>query len=683
MHKKTLVTVALPYANNDLHLGHMLEYTQVDIWVRYLRLIGKDVAFIGGADAHGTPIMLRSRLLGITPQELVNNFHGVYVDLFKSYAISFDNFSSTEVPTHYENVQQAYELLEKNGCIVEREIEQFYDTVENMFLPDRYIKGECPKCHAPDQYGDNCEVCSSIYNPTDLVKPYSVLSRTTPELRKSSHKFLNLPKFEAALQDWLQQGNLQPEVANKMKEWFTQGLQEWDISRDAPYFGIPIPNEKDKYFYVWLDAPIGYLSFFKEYCLEHKLDYDHLVSANNDDMEMYHFIGKDILYFHSLFWPAVLMGMNYKLPTNIFAHGYVTVNGVKMSKSRGTFIKAKTWLKHVNPDALRYYFAAKLNPTIADVDLNLEDFVTRINADIVNKYVNIAARCASFLQKQFNNRLAIDLDAPLEYQEFTTKFESINEAFATLNFSKAIREISFLADEANRYFTDRAPWVIAKDPSRTKELHRVCTQTIAYFRAIMTLLKPVVPQIVAKAEEFLGETLTWNSLNELPFGRQINNFTPIFSRLENEAIEKMVEESREEAAAEKALNDKLQQEYDAKHNSQAAKVEQTDYISFDDFAKVDLRLGVVLACNEVKGADKLLQFTVDLGNGDVRNIFSGIRAYYKDPEQLVGTNVVVVANLAPRKMRFGVSEGMILSAETAEGLSVITTNGKKTPGKVA
>lgn len=681
MTQKTFVTVALPYANNDLHLGHMLEYTQVDIWVRYLRLIGKDVAFIGGDDAHGTPIMIRSRLLGIEPTALVKSFHDIYVDIFKAYGVSFDNFSSTETPIHHENVQHIYRLLKENDCFIDREIEQFYDTVENMFLPDRYIKGECPKCHAPDQYGDNCEVCSSIYSPVDLVNPYSILSKTRPELRKSKHKFFNLPKFETRLKEWLEGSSLQPEVANKMKEWFVQGLQEWDISRDEPYFGVRIPDEEGKYFYVWLDAPIGYLSSFKEYCQQHNLPYEKYISADNDSCEMYHFIGKDIIYFHSLFWPAMLMGANYRLPSNIFTHGYVTVNGVKMSKSRGTFIKAKTWLKHVDTDALRYYYAAKLNPSIADVDLNLEDFVARVNSDIVNKFVNIASRSASFLQKQFGSRLSLDLDQPLDYQAFTTKFEAIGEAFHTLNYSKAIREISALADEANRYFTDRAPWVIAKDPSRVKELHNICTQTIFYFRAIMTLLKPVVPQIVAKAETFLNETLTWKSLDELPYGKKLNEFKPIFTRLEQSQIEALIEESKEEAAQEQALNEKLQKEYDAKNGLN--KPASSSYIEFADFEKVDLRLGVVLDCKEVKDSNKLLQFTVDLGNGDVRNIFSGIKAHYSNPGELIGTNVVVVANLAPRKMRFGVSEGMILSAETAEGLSLLTTVGVKTPGKVA
>ncbi|RIY32585.1 methionine--tRNA ligase [Psittacicella melopsittaci] len=683
MSKITFVTCALPYANNDLHLGHMLEYTQADIWVRYLRLTGNDVAFIGGADAHGTPIMLRSRLLGITPNKLVEDFRANYIELFKQYNISFNNFSSTESPVQYENVEHVYNLLDNNGYIVEEEIEQFYDTVEQMFLPDRYIKGECPNCHAPDQYGDNCEVCSSIYSPTELINPYSVLTKSRPELRKSAHLFFDLPKFDAKLQAWFANSDIQSEVANKMQDWFKQGLQKWDISRDAPYFGIPVPGKKDKFFYVWLDAPIGYISSFKEYCLEKGLDYDKFIRPDNDSMEMYHFVGKDIIYFHSLFWPAMLMGVNYRLPSNVFAHGYVTVNGVKMSKSRGTFIKAKTWIKYVSADALRYYYAAKLNLSISDVDLNLEDFVSRVNADIVNKYVNIASRASSFLSKQFNNRLAVDLDEPLNYQAFTTKFEEIGQAYKELNFAKAIREISALADEANRYFTERAPWVIAKDPERVKELHQVCTQTIFYFRAIMTLLKPVIPGIVEKAEEFLGETLNWASLNKLPFGKQINQFTPIFTRLENSMIETLIEESKKEAAEEQALNDKLQKDFDAKHNLNQQEPEEVEYITIDDFSKVDLRLGVVLECSAVKESNKLLRFKVDLGNGDVRNIFSGIKEHYPNPEELVGTNVVVVANLAPRKMKFGVSEGMILSAETDSGLSVITTKDKKSPGKVS
>lgn len=694
--KHYFVTTALPYANNDLHIGHMLEHTQADIWVRYLRMLGKDVSFICGDDAHGTPIMLRSELLGIQPQELVASFHNINKEVFKEFAISFDHYGSTHSQVQTEQTHLVYQKLQQAGVIVEREIEQFYDVEKGMFLPDRYIKGTCPKCKAQDQYGDNCEVCSSIYTPVDLINPYSALTGTRPELRKSNHFFFDLPKFEASLKNWCENGSLSSEVYNKLKEWFTSGLQQWDISRDAPYFGIEIPNQPGKYFYVWLDAPIGYLSFFKEYCRKVGKDFDKLVSADNDTSEMYHFIGKDIMYFHSLFWPAMLEGANYRKPQNIFVHGYVTVNGVKMSKSRGTFIKAKTWAKFLPSQALRYYYAAKLGSSITDVDLNLEDFISRVNADLVNKYVNLASRSASFIKKFFANQLSTELDNKQAYEQFIAKANEVGEFYNTLNYSKAIRDIAALADEANKYFNDREPWIIAKDESRKQELHNVVTQTLAYFRAIMIMLKPVIPQVAAKAEQFLNEEFTWSSLEESILGKQINDFVPMFQRLESVQVEQLIETSKQEAAQEKALNEKLQQQNGANVKPQLSAQELEDkiaqgkakeldeYVTIDDFAKLDLRVATVLACNEVKGSNKLLQFKLDLGDGEVRNVFSGIKADYQNPEQLVGMQVVMVYNLAPRKMSFGMSEGMILSAKDSNGLKLLTVVGDVEPGsKVA
>lgn len=679
-----LVTAALPYANNDLHIGHMLEHTQADIWVRFLRLIGRNVAFVCGDDAHGTPIMLRAQLLEQDPKELVDACHQNNQEIFSKFNISFDIYSSTATDAHATNVQNLYRKLKKHGYIITRDIEQYYDPVKQMFLPDRYIKGTCPKCGAADQYGDNCEVCSATYAPTDLLDPRSVLSGATPELKTTEHLFFDLPKLTKVLQDWHDTGSIQKEVANKMEEWFDQGLQLWDISRDKPYFGVPVPNDPDKYFYVWLDAPIGYLSFFKEYCKEHNLDYQRLISNKNKDLKMYHFIGKDIVYFHSLFWPAMLHGVDYKLPTNIFTHGYVTVNGVKMSKSRGTFIKAKTFAQYFPSDALRYYYASKLNASIADVDLNLEDFVTKINSDLVNKYVNLASRSVKFINKYFDNKLSSDLDEPLAYQLFTTKFEEIEQGYMSLNYSRVVRNISALAAEANRYFDEKAPWLMAKDPTRMKELHRVCTQTIMYFRALSILLKPITPELVARAEDFLNETLTWNSLNDLPYeGQKINDFSNLFTRLDVKQIVALTEQSKAEAVAEMAFNATLQDKVAANTatNTSITTVGNTitqtvtkELISIDDFAKLDLRVATILACNHVKGSTKLLQFTLDLGNGETRNVFSGIKASYTDPVELVGMQVILVANLAPRKMRFGVSEGMILSAKDDQGLTLIVAS---------
>lgn len=682
-----LVTSALPYANNDLHIGHILEHTQSDIWVRFLRMQGHKVAYICGDDTHGTPIMIRAELLGITPEELVHSYHVKNKELFKDYHINYDYYGETNSQTHYEVVKQVYAKLEANNSFNSREIEQFYDVEKGMFLPDRYVKGTCPSCGAHDQYGDNCEVCSKTYTPTELVNPYSTLTNSKPELRKSTHLFFDLPKYQPLLQDWIQSGSLQPEVSNKLQEWFKAGLSEWCVSRDEPYFGWRIPNLEGKYFYVWLDAPIGYLSFFKEYCDQRSLNYlDYITEEpgkKNKRLEMYHFIGKDIVYFHSLFWPAMLSSANLHKPDNIFTHGYVTVNGVKMSKSRGTFIKARTFAKHFPTEALRYYYAAKLNNSVNDVDLNLEDFVARVNSDIVNKYINIASRSAGFIKSNFENRLSSELESPYKYQQFTTKFEEICNYYQELNYSKAIREIANLADTANLFFSDLAPWVLAKDPSKRKQLHRICTQTLMYFRAIMILLKPILPETAAKAEAFFNEApFTWESLHTIPLGLSIKDFTPMFTRLESATLKALTEESKAEAKAEAEFNAKATAAQQTKQPVKEEKMTEqaSSHITIDDFAKVDLRVATVLECNFVEGSDKLLGFKLDLGNGEIRNIFSGIKEWYGEPQKLIGQQVVVVFNLAPRKMRFGVSEGMILSAKDEQGLKLLTVAGAVSPG---
>ncbi|URL01484.1 methionine--tRNA ligase [Avibacterium sp. 20-126] len=655
--RKILVTCALPYANGPIHLGHMLEHIQADIWVRFQRMRGNEIYFVCADDAHGTPIMLKADQMGITPEQLIADVQQKHIADFEGFNISFDNYHSTHSEENRELAQCIYRKLKENGFIKSRTISQLFDPEKQMFLPDRFVKGTCPKCKSPDQYGDNCEVCSATYSPTELINPRSTVSGATPVLKESEHFFFDLPSFEAMLKEWIRSGSLQQEVANKMQEWFEAGLQQWDISRDAPYFGFKIPDTENKYFYVWLDAPIGYMASFKNLC-ERKGDLDFNDFWRQDSQtELYHFIGKDIMYFHSLFWPAMLEGAELRKPDNIFVHGYVTVNGEKMSKSRGTFIQAATYLKHLDPEYLRYYYAAKLGNRIDDLDLNLEDFVQRVNTDVVNKLVNLASRNAGFIQKRFDGELAATLQDPQLFAEFTAQSEQIAAYYENREFGKAIREIMTLTDKANKYIDEKAPWVIAKEEGREQELQQVCSMGIQLFRVLMGYLKPVLPKLAERAEAFLQAEITWDNLATPLLAHKIAPFKALFSRLEMKQIEQMIEASKAENAQ---LLPQSHSEKSSVENLQYIEPFE-DTISIDDFAKLDLRVAKVLKCEAVPESNKLLKFILDLGV-EQRQVFSGIKAAYNKPEELEGRMVIMVANLAPRKMKFGMSEGMILSA---------------------
>ncbi len=657
--RKILVTCALPYANGPIHLGHMLEHIQADIWVRFQRMRGNEIYFVCADDAHGTPIMLKADQMGITPEQLIADVQQKHVEDFKGFNISFDNYYSTHSEENRELAESIYNKLKENGFIKSRTISQLFDPEKQMFLPDRFVKGTCPKCKSPDQYGDNCEVCSATYSPTELIDPRSTVSGATPVLKESEHFFFDLPSFEAMLKAWIRSGSLQQEVANKMQEWFEAGLQQWDISRDAPYFGFKIPGTENKYFYVWLDAPIGYMASFKNLC-NRKGDIDFDSFWNKDSQaELYHFIGKDIMYFHSLFWPAMLEGAALRKPDNIFVHGYVTVNGEKMSKSRGTFIQAATYLKHLDPEYLRYYYAAKLGNRIDDLDLNLEDFVQRVNTDVVNKLVNLASRNAGFIQKRFAGELAASLQDPVLFAEFTSQADHIAAYYENREFGKAIREIMALTDKANKYIDEKAPWIIAKEEGREQELQQVCSMGIELFRVLMGYLKPVLPKLAERAEAFLQTEITWDNLATPLLAHKIAPFKALFSRLDMKQIEQMIEASKAENAQ---LNPQSSTGKSAVQN--AADFEPfEETITIDDFAKLDLRVAKVLKCEAVPESNKLLKFILDLGV-EQRQVFSGIKAAYNKPEDLEGRMVIMVANLAPRKMKFGISEGMILSAGT-------------------
>ncbi|HII3829954.1 TPA: methionine--tRNA ligase [Pasteurella multocida] len=653
-----LVTCALPYANGAIHLGHLLEHIQADIWVRFQRMCGHKVHFICADDAHGTPIMLNADKLGITPEALIARSKADHVADFEGFNISYDNYHSTHSPENEALTAEMYKKLRANGFIKSRTISQLFDPEKGMFLPDRFVKGTCPKCKAEDQYGDNCEVCSSTYSPTELINPRSVVSGATPVLKESEHFFFDLPAFKGMLKAWIKSGSLQPEIANKMQEWFEAGLQQWDISRDAPYFGFKIPDTEDKYFYVWLDAPIGYMASFKNLCDKTGLNFDDFWKKDSS-AELYHFIGKDIVYFHSLFWPAMLDGCDLRKPTNVFAHGYVTVNGVKMSKSRGTFIQASTYLRHLAPEYLRYYYAAKLNNRIEDLDLNLEDFVQRLNADVVNKFVNLASRSAGFITKRFDGKLSAEIAEPELLAEFVEKAAQIATYYEEREFGKVVREVMQLADKANKYIDDKAPWVMAKEEGREAELQAVCSMALQLFRVLAIYLKPVIPQIIARAEAFLQDELTWESLNRPLLNHAILPFKALAQRLDPKQIEAIVNETKEQFVAQQALEQKNSAK--AEPASQVEPIAET--ISIEDFVKLDLRVAKVMKCEAVPESNKLLRFELDLGD-HTRQVFSGIKEAYNNPTELEGRFVVVIANLAPRKMRFGVSEGMILSAGT-------------------
>ncbi|HDL5614053.1 TPA: methionine--tRNA ligase [Mannheimia haemolytica] len=666
--RKMLVTCALPYANGAIHLGHMLEHIQADIWVRFQRMRGNEVHFVCADDAHGTPIMLNADKLGITPEQLIEKAKADHEADFASFNISFDNYHSTHSEENRQITTDIYKTLKANGFIKSKVISQLFDPEKNMFLPDRFVKGTCPKCKAEDQYGDNCEVCASTYSPMDLINPRSAVSGATPVVKESEHFFFDLPSFEGMLKEWTRSGSLQPEIANKMQEWFESGLQQWDISRDAPYFGFEIPDAENKFFYVWLDAPIGYIASFKNLCDRAGIDFDEFWQKDSTT-ELYHFIGKDIVYFHSLFWPAMLEGSGYRKPTNVFAHGYVTVDGAKMSKSRGTFIQANTYLKHLDPECLRYYYAAKLNDRIEDLDFNLDDFVQRVNSDIVNKLVNLASRNASFITKRFEGKLAEKLDDEALFNEFTAQAETIANFYENREFNKAIRAIMELTDKANKYIDDKAPWVIAKEEGKEAELQAVCSMGIELFRVLMSYLKPVLPKLAERAEAFLQSELRWDNIATPLFGHTVAPFKSLFSRLEKKQIDAVIDETKALFAE---ANKKTENQTKGTQKVEQQAVEKQENIAvepispeitIDDFAKLDLRAAKVLNCEAVPKSDKMLRFELDLGDHQ-RQVFSGIKAAYPNPEALIGRFVIVIANLAPRKMSFGMSEGMILSAGT-------------------
>ncbi|EUD08834.1 methionine--tRNA ligase [Providencia alcalifaciens] len=646
---KLLVTCALPYANGSIHLGHILEHIQADIWVRYQRMRGKEVHFICADDAHGTPIMLKAQQLCITPEEMIAAMNQEHQDDFAGFQISYDNYHSTHSEENKELSELIYGKLKNNGFIKNKTISQLYDPEKGMFLPDRFVKGTCPKCKAEDQYGDNCEVCSATYSPTDLINPRSVVSGATPVIRETEHFFFDLPAFSEMLQAWTRSGALQEQVANKMQEWFESGLQQWDITRDSPYFGFEIPDAPGKYFYVWLDAPIGYMGSFKNLCDKRSdLNFDEFWNKDSKT-DLYHFIGKDIVYFHSLFWPAMLEGSNFRKPTNLFVHGYVTVNGAKMSKSRGTFITARSYLDHFDADCLRYYYAAKLSSRIDDIDLNLEDFVQRVNSDIVNKVVNLASRNAGFIAKRFAGKLSANLAEPELYQQFVDAAKVIGDDFTNREYGKAVREIMALADIANRYVDEKAPWVVAKQEGKDQELQDICSMGINLFRVLMTYLKPILPSLTKRVEEFLKVELTWDAINTPLLNHDVAPFKALFNRIELAKAEAMVEASKQSAQPAKQLTGPLADD----------PIQET--ITFDDFAKIDLRIALIKQAEFVEGSDKLLKLQLDIG-GETRQVFSGIRSAYPDPKVLEGRLTVMVANLAPRKMRFGISEGMVMAA---------------------
>ncbi|REL26565.1 methionine--tRNA ligase [Thalassotalea euphylliae] len=648
--RKILVTCALPYANGSIHLGHLLEHIQTDIWVRFQRMRGNETYFVCADDAHGTPIMLKAQELGITPEQMIDGVREEHMADFNDFLISFDNYHSTHSDENREFASEIYNKLNAAGHIKTRTISQLYDEEKGMFLPDRFVKGTCPKCKSEDENGDSCDNCGATYSPTEVINPRSVVSGSTPVLRDSEHYFFDLPAFEQMLKDWTTGGSLQEEMANKLNEWFESGLQQWDISRDAPYFGFEIPGAPGKFFYVWLDAPIGYMGSFKNLCDRENIDFDSYWNENSD-AELYHFIGKDIIYFHSLFWPAMLEGAGYRKPTSVYAHGFVTVNGAKMSKSKGTFIKGRTYLDHLNPEYLRYYYAAKLTNRIDDLDLNLEDFAQRVNSDLVGKVVNIASRCASFITKRFDGMLSSNVENQTLADEVTAAGDKLAELYEGREFGKAMREIMALADKVNEYIAVKEPWQLVKDETKQQEVQDICSLGINLFRILMIYLKPVLPALAEKTQGFLNDELVWDGHKALLKDHQINKFKALMQRIEMDKVNDMIEASKESLATEKAA---------PAPTGPLADDPISPEIQFDDFAKIDLRVAKIVKAEHVEKADKLLRLELDLG-GETRQVFAGIKSAYQ-PEDLEGKLTVMVANLAPRKMRFGMSEGMVLAA---------------------
>lgn len=673
--RKILVTSALPYANGSIHLGHMVEYIQTDIWARFQRMRGHECYYVCADDTHGTPIMLKAQADGITPEELIANIGWEHRADFADFNIAFDNYHLTHSEENRELSSYIYTQLRDKGHIEVKTIEQAYDPEAGMFLPDRFIKGDCPKCGAEDQYGDSCESCGATYDPTDLKNARSAVSGATPTKKESEHYFFKLGDFESFLKEWMNGGHVQEEIINKINEWFESGLKNWDISRDAPYFGFEIPDAPGKYFYVWLDAPVGYMASFKNLCNKNdSLSFDEFW-AEGSSTELYHFIGKDIAYFHTLFWPAMLEGAGFRKPTGVFCHGFLTVNGAKMSKSRGTFIKARTYLDHFNPEYLRYYFAAKLGNGIEDLDLSLEDFKAKVNSDMVGKVVNIASRCAGFVKKLGGGELSASMASPELFEQAAAKSERIAELYETRNYREAMREIMTLADVANTFIADAEPWALAKQEGKEQEVLAICTTGINLFRQLVVYLKPVVPMVAEGAEAFLNaDSLVWDDAQTPLLSHSVNKFKPLMTRIEQDKLDAMIEASKEDLkAAEAVVTPKIDPD------SELAKDPIGTEISFEDFAKIDLRIARIVNAEHVEKADKLLQLTLDLG-GETKNVFAGIKSAYQ-PEDLQGKLTVMVANLAPRKMRFGMSEGMVLAAGPGgEELFILNPDDGALPG---
>ncbi len=663
--RKILATSALPYANGSIHLGHLVEYIQTDIWVRFQKMRGHECYYVCADDTHGTPIMLRAEQEGITPEQLIERVHTEHLQDFTDFNIAFDNYYSTNSEENRELSEDIYLKLKQAGLIESRMTEHYYDPEKEMFLPDRYIKGECPKCHAQDQYGDGCEVCGATYTTTDLINPYSAVSGAKPVRKETEHFFFKLSECIEFLRGWIKNGNhgsspLPAESVNKLEEWFDAGLRDWEISRDAPYFGFEIPDAPGKYFYVWLDAPVGYMASFKNLCTEKGIDFDAFWNKGSET-ELYHFIGKDILSFHALFWPATLEYAGYRTPDQICVHGFLTVDGQKMSKTRGTFITARSYLECLQPEYLRYYFAAKLNDRVEDIDLNLEDFVARVNSNLIGKYINIASRTAGFITKKYNNRLGDSIDEidiePL--QKLQAAEEHIAELYDKRQFSEAIREIMSLADIANEYVNEMQPWVIAKQEDQQERLQQICTTGINLFRLLTLYLKPVLPDLARQVEEFLNiEALQWHHHSELLLDHEIRPYKHLAKRIEESQIQAMLDKNQENLKANATPSS-----HSPTRHAQAQQMDHpaiAETIDYEDFAKIDLRIARIIKAEQVEGADKLLQLTLDIGD-ETRQVFAGIKSAYS-PEQLQGKLTVMVANLAPRKMRFGVSEGMVLAA---------------------
>jgi len=676
--RKILVTNALPFANGPIHLGHLLGYIQADIWVRFQRMQGNEVAYVCADDTHGTAIMLSAEKQGITEQKLIDRVNKEHQRDFASFHVNFDMYYTTHSEENRELASLIYGRLKDADKIARRDIAQLYDPEKEMFLADRFIKGECPKCGAADQYGDNCEVCSSTYDAHDLKNPYSTISGATPVTKESTHFFFKLPDFTDMLKEWTRSGVLAPQVANKLSEWLDAGLQEWDISRDAPYFGFEIPGEPGKFFYVWLDAPIGYMASFRKLCeTRDDLDFDDYWREGSSK-ELYHFIGKDIINFHALFWPSMLETAGFRKPDLISVNGFLTVNGQKMSKSRGTFIMAETYLNHLNPEYLRYYFAAKLGNTPEDLDLNLDDFVQRVNSDVVGKVVNLASRSAGFISKNFSGQLGDSLEVPALLEEFQAAGDEVAALYENREFSKAVRQIMALADKANQYIAERQPWVIAKENRQSPDVQAICTTGINLFRILVIYLKPILPEIAEKVESFLKvDPLQWQDSTSLLTNHAIDKFKPLMTRVETDKVDQMIDASKESLSTGESPAAPVD-------DSPLGKDPISEEIEFPDFAKVDLRVVKILNAVHVEGADKLLKLTLSLGKDSdgeeiTRTVFSGIKAAY-EPEKLVGMHTVMVANLKPRKMKFGLSEGMILASGAGNEVYLLEPHAGAVPG---